>query len=48
LGGVWPAPIAWRRMPSTITMRVNAVIISTMAGNSVSAVISKSTCSVKL
>ena len=45
-GGVWPAPSAWRRMPSTITMRVNDVIISRMAGSSVSAVIRIRICSV--
>ncbi len=47
-GGVWPAPSAWRRMPSTITMRVNEVIISRMAGSSVSAVISSRICSVSV
>ncbi len=47
-GGVCPAPIAWRRMPSTMTMRVKAVIISRIAGSSVSAVISTSTCSVSV
>ncbi len=47
-GGVWPAPSACRRMPSTITMRVNEVIISRIAGSRVSAVISASTCSVSV
>ena len=46
LGGVWPAPMACRRMASTITMRVNAVIMSMMAGSSVSTVISIRICSV--
>ena len=46
LGGAWPAPRAWRRMASTITMRVNAVIISRMDGSSVIAVISTRICSV--
>ena len=46
LGGVWPAPIAWRRIASTITMRVNAVIMSRMAGSSVSTVIRIRICSV--
>ena len=41
-GGVWPAPSAWRRIDSTMTMRVKAVIISSTAGSSVSAVISAS------
>ena len=45
-GGVWPAPSACRRIASTITMRVNAVIISRMAGSSVSAVIRIRICSV--
>ena len=45
-GGVWPAPSAWRRIASTMTMRVNAVIISRMAGSSVSTVIRIRICSV--
>ena len=45
-GGVWPAPSAWRRIASTITMRVNAVIMSSIAGSNVSAVISIRICSV--
>ncbi len=42
LGGAWPAPMACRRMASTITMRVKAVIISRMDGSMVTAVISSS------
>ena len=42
LGGVWPAPMACRRIDSTITMRVKAVIISSAAGSSVTAVINAS------
>jgi hypothetical protein len=38
--------MAWRRMASTITMRVKAVIISRMAGSSVSTVIRIRICSV--
>ena len=45
-GGDWPAPIAWRRIASTITMRVKEVIISTMDGSSVTAVISINSCRV--
>ena len=43
LGGVLPAPIAWRRMPSTIMMRVKAVIIRRVAGSMVTAVIRQQT-----
>ncbi len=39
LGGVLPAPMAWRRMPNTITMRVKAVIMRRIAGSMVTAVI---------
>ena len=42
-GGVCGVPSAWRRIASTMTMRVNAVIDSTSAGSTVSAVISAST-----
>jgi hypothetical protein len=38
--------MAWRRIASTMTMRVNAVIISRMDGSSVTAVIRISSCSV--
>ena len=37
--GVVAMPSAWRRIDSTMMMRVNAVIASRMAGNSVSRVI---------
>ncbi len=42
-GGVCGVPSAWRRIASTITIRVNAVIESSSAGSTVSAVISAST-----
>ena len=38
-GGVVGVPSAWRRIDSTMMMRVNAVIISSIAGSSVSTVI---------
>ena len=45
LDGVCPVPSAWRSRPSTIVMRVNAVMPSNAAGSSVMPVISSSTCS---
>jgi hypothetical protein len=37
--GVVAMPSAWRRIDSTMMMRVNAVIASNIAGNSVNTVI---------
>jgi hypothetical protein len=38
LGGADCVPSAWRRRPSTMTMRVKPVIISSTAGRKLSAV----------
>ena len=48
LGGVWPVPRAWRKIDMTITMRTNAVIISSTDGNTERVVIKASNCSVML
>jgi len=40
--------MAWRKTPSTMTMRVNAVIDKMMAGSNVSNVIKTRACNVKL
>ncbi len=44
LGGDCMVPSAWRSSDSTMTMRVNAVIISTMAGMKVNPVMNSSIC----
>ena len=42
-GGDCAVPSAWRRIASTMTMRVKDVMLSSTAGSSVSSVISRST-----
>lgn len=45
LGGDWVRPSAWRRIASTMMMRVKAVIISSIEGSSASNPIRMSSCS---
>jgi len=48
LGGACMVPMAWRSRDSTMTMRVNDVIISSAAGRKVSAVNSSRASMAKL